>query len=433
MSRRTWSLFSRKGVDESSADDAGAGAPTHANPVAPTPVGPGVATTSTDAATTTVRVSDTSTESDASAVVHVNLESDTATYDVRRGLRVAAAYSWRLIVVAAAVYLVFIGIARVQLVAIALFVSLVFSALLAPLVNLLNRWIPRWLAVLLSIVVAIVVVGGAFTWIGTQVAGQSSSLANQFSGGVDKIEQWLRTGPFHVNSTDLQNAVNEAKAWLNAHKGQAVGEALGRAGVALEVVTGLALAIFCSVFFLHSGEKMYAWGLGQTPRDVRRRWDKAARAGWKTFAGYTRGIVLVAASNGILVAIALSILRVPLALPLALLVFFMTFIPLIGAPIALAFATVVALAARGPLIALIVLILIVVIGQIEGHVLQPLIMSRAVSLHPIVVAISVAAGAVLAGVVGAVVAVPIVAVCWSVFMSLRDDARQEVAASPPVL
>ena len=151
--------------------------------------------------------------------------------------------------------------------------------------------------------------------------------------------------------------------------------------------------MFCSLFFLHSGERLWGWVLGQLP--VRRpRWDAAGRAGWMAFAGYTRGVVIVAVSNATLVGIALFLLKVPLALPLTLLVLLGAFIPLIGAPIALWIATLVALAGRGPLTALAVLVLIVVIGQIEGHVLHPVIMSRAVKLHPVVVAVSVASGTV---------------------------------------
>ena len=150
-----------------------------------------------------------------------------------------------------------------------------------------------------------------------------------------------------------------------------------------------------------------------------RRWDAAGRAGWTAFAGYTRGVVIVAVSNATLVGIALFLLKVPLALPLTLLVLLGAFIPLIGAPIALWIATLVALAGRGPLTALAVLVLIVVIGQIEGHVLHPVIMSRAVKLHPVVVAVSVASGTVLAGIIGAVVAVPMVAVAWATFAQLR--------------
>lgn len=146
----------------------------------------------------------------------------------------------------------------------------------------------------------------------------------------------------------------------------------------------------------------------------------AGRAAWRTFTGYTHGIVLVAATNAVLVGLALWLLGVPLAVPLALLEFVAAFVPLIGSPIALAVAAVVALASQGPVVALIVIGLIVVMGQIEGHLLHPLVMSWAVRLHPLVVAISVIAGSIAAGIVGAVVAVPLVSVVWSVHTALRE-------------
>ena len=203
--------------------------------------------------------------------------------------------------------------------------------------------------------------------------------------------------------------------------GSLAGKALGGAGLAVEALTGLALAVFCSIFFLSSGDRIWTWMFTQAGGD-RRHWDLAARAGWDTFAGYTRGVVIIAASNAVLVCVALLVLGVPLALPLALLTFFAAFIPLIGAPLALGVATLVALAGRGPLIALLVLALIVVIGQIEGHLLHPIVMSRAVNLHPVVVAPTVASGTVLAGVIGAVVAVPLVAVARTVWSALQRPA-----------
>ena len=189
--------------------------------------------------------------------------------------------------------------------------------------------------------------------------------------------------------------------------------------------TGRLVGVFFSVCILSLGDQIWT-GLLMQSRGNRRRWDDAARAGWATFAGYTRGIVIIAATNAVLVCVALLLLRVPLALPLALLTFFAAFIPLIGAPIALGVATLVALAARGPLIAVLVLGLIVIIGQIEGHLLHPLVMSRAVNLHPLAVALTVASGTLLAGVIGAVVAVPMVAVAWTVWTTLRAETSPDL-------
>jgi putative heme transporter len=355
---------------------------------------------------------------------------------VHHGLRVAAAYAWRLIVLGVAVYLVFAVLAKLTLVAVAVFVGLVISALLRPLVDLVARALPRGLAVVVALLATIVALGGVFTFVADSVAGQSGSLTTQFIGGLADIERSLTGAPFHLRAVDLTQLGQQVRDWVTQNGGSLAGQALGGAGVAVEVLTGFVLAIFCSVFFLTSGDRIWTWLLTQAGGD-RRRWDGAARAGWATFAGYTRGVVIIAATNAVLVCVALLILRVPLALPLALLTFFAAFIPLIGSPVALGVATLVALAARGPLIALLVLSLVVIIGQIEGHLLHPMVMSRAVNLHPLAVALTVASGTVLAGVIGAVVAVPLVAVTWTVWTTLNAHPtraeRPETEVDPPLV
>lgn len=337
---------------------------------------------------------------------------------VRYGLRVAAGYAWRAVAVAVAVYLVFVALGRLHFVAISVFVALLLTALLRPLTDLLARRLPRSLAVAIAMIQAFVVVGATVTFVATSVVGQFGRLAGQFATGIAEIEALLSGPPLRLPAGELTRLTNQALAWLSANRGQLAAQAAGEATIVAELFAGLALAVFCSLFFLHSGERLWGWGIDQLP--VRRnRWDAAGRAGWSAFAGYTRGVVIVAVSNATLVGIALHLLEVPLALPLTLLVLLGAFIPLVGAPIALWVATLVALAGRGPFTALAVLVLIVVIGQIEGHVLHPIIMSRAVKLHPVVVAVSVASGTVLAGIIGAVVAVPMVAVAWATYAQLR--------------
>jgi putative heme transporter len=348
---------------------------------------------------------------------------------VRYGLRVAAGYAWRTIAVAAAVYLVFVALGRVSFVAVAVFVGLLITALLRPLTDWLAQWLPRGAAVAIALIQAVVVVSGMVTFVATSAVGQFGRLIGQFATGIREIDALLSGPPLRLPAGQLNRLTSQAVAWLAENRGEVAARAANEAGVVAELFTGLALAVFCSLFFLHSGERMWGWVVGQLP--VRRgRWDAAARAGWTAFAGYTRGVVFVAVSNATLVGIALTLLKVPLSLPLSLLVLLGAFIPLIGAPIALAFATLVALAGRGPLTALAVLVLIVVIGQIEGHVLQPMIMSRAVKLHPVVVAVSVACGTVLAGIIGAVVAVPMVAVAWATFAQLRISDPEAETPDP---
>jgi predicted PurR-regulated permease PerM len=348
---------------------------------------------------------------------------------VRYGLRVAAGYAWRWVAVAVAVYLVFVALGRLHFVAISVFVGLLITALLRPLTDWLSRWMPRGAAVAIAIIQAIVVVGGVVTFVATSAVGQFGRLAAQFATGIREIEVLLSGPPLRLPAGELNRWTSQGLAWLGENRGQVAAQVAGEAGIVVELFAGLALAVFCSLFFLHSGERLWAWVLGQMP--VRRsRWDAAGRAGWTAFAGYTRGIVLVAVSNATFVGIALHLLKVPLALPLTLLVLLGAFVPLIGAPIAMWIATLVALAGRGPLTALAVLVLIVVIGQIEGHVLHPLIMSRAVKLHPVVVAVSVASGTVLAGIIGAVVAVPMVAVAWATFAQLRISDPDDPGPDP---
>ena len=221
---------------------------------------------------------------------------------------------------------------------------------------------------------------------------------------------------------------------MQEHAGDLAGQAAAGAGSVVEVFTALALAIFCTVFFLARGREMWTWFLNQLPSRVRDSWKTAGGAGWYTFSGYTRGTVIIAVTDGMLAFILLSVLRVPLSAPLAVLVFIGAFIPLIGAPLAMVIAMIVALAANGLLSAAIVGIGIALIGQFEGHILQPIVMGKQVSIHPVVIALAVTAGTLTAGILGAVISVPLVAVCWAVFSRLRtlDPPMEEDEADDDV-
>ncbi|MEU6809941.1 AI-2E family transporter [Streptomyces sp. NPDC046831] len=338
-------------------------------------------------------------------------------------LRVAAAYAWRLLLVGAAVYGVFTVLGRFHLVAVSLFAALVITSLLRPLADLLNRVLPRPLAIAVSLVGSILVLLALLALVGNAVAGEWTRLTGEFRGGVHRIEVWLERPPFRLRPGTLSDLQQRILDYVTSHRAGLLSTAVSGLGRVVEVVTGGALALFASVFFIHSGEAHWRWARDQLlPGAARPVWDRAGRAAWSTFAGYTRGIIIVAATNALLVGAALLLLRVPLALPLALLEFFAAFVPLVGSPIALGVATVVALAGRGPLVAAAVLVLIVVIGQLEGHVLHPLVLSWAVRLHPLVVAVSVIGGSIVAGVIGAVVAVPLVSVAWAVLGATRTPA-----------
>ncbi|MFI6726850.1 AI-2E family transporter [Streptomyces atratus] len=335
-------------------------------------------------------------------------------------LQTAAAYAWRILVVGAVVYAVFSALGRFHEVAVAVFLGLVGTAMLRPVADLLDRLMPRPLAVAVALVGSIVLVLGVLTLIGEVVAAERAGLEREFGDGLVRIEHWLEGPPFRLNPKALDDMQSRIGQFLSSHRSTLISTALSGVGRLVEVVTVFVLALFCSVFFIHSGDRQWDWFCDQLPQTARARVTIAGRAAWRTFTGYTHGIVLVAATNAVLVGLALFALGVPLALPLALLEFFAAFIPLIGSPVALAVAAVVALAAKGPIVAAVVIALIVVIGQIEGHLLHPIVMSLAVRLHPVVVALAVIGGAIAAGVLGAVVAVPLVSVVWSAHQALRQ-------------
>ncbi|MFF4983006.1 AI-2E family transporter [Streptomyces sp. NPDC001046] len=347
---------------------------------------------------------------------------------VPRVLRTAAAYAWRLIAVGVVVRVAFSVLGQFHRVAVAVFLGLVITAVLRPVAGLLARHMPRPPAVAIALIGGIALVLGALALVGETVAEQRSGLEREFVAGVDRIERQLEQAPFHLPAHMFDDVQSRVGRLLSEHRSTLISTALTGASRLVEVLTVLALALFCSVFFTYSGERQWQWLCEQLPERARLRVSVGAGAAWRTFTGYTHGILLVAATNAVLVGIALFALGVPLAVPLALLEFVAAFIPLIGSPIALAVAAVVALASKGPLIALVVVALIVVIGQIEGHLLHPLVMSWAVRLHPVVVALAVVGGAVAAGVIGAVVAVPLVAVVWSVYQALRGGAGERPAA-----
>ncbi|GGQ67934.1 AI-2E family transporter [Kitasatospora griseola] len=337
----------------------------------------------------------------------------------RTGLERAAGRAWRLLAVAVAGYAGYLIVSRLLLPVVAVFVALVVTAVLRPAVDLLARRMPRALAVLLTVLGALVVLAGLAALLAVVVRSQSGQLGGQVRGGLDRLEHWLEGPPFHARAGTLGDLRQRLGQLISTHRQTVLSTAVTGAGWVVEAAAAGALALFCAVFFAHSGERMWSWATSLLPTRAGGVWQRAGQAAWRTFAGYTRGLFLVAGTNAVVVGVALAVLGVPLAVPLAFLEFVAALIPLIGSPIALAVASLVALATRGPVTALVVLVLIVVVGQLEGHVLHPLVMGWAVRLHPVAIALAVAIGGTLGGIVGAAVAVPVLSVGWAVFRELH--------------
>lgn len=334
--------------------------------------------------------------------------------------------SWAIIGMLVVISLVVFAIVRIAAVFIAIFVALLLTAILNPLVNLLSRSVNRWVSVVVALLGFIAVFLGLLTLVVTSVAGQWGRMAAQFSNGVNMIADFAQSLPFHVTltaediTTWTSGLMTRAQSWIATNWGSLATDLLSNVGTIATVFTIIALAIFVTIFFLHSGSQMWRWFLNLLPDRFRASTHRAATAGWGTFSGYARGTMIVAGTDGILAALFLWIIGVPVAPALGVLVFIGAFIPLFGAPLAMLVAMVVALATGGIWKAALVGIGIALIGQLEGHVLQPLIMGHQVSLHPVVVGVGVAIGTLTAGLVGAIIAIPVIGVIWAVYGELHE-------------
>lgn len=346
---------------------------------------------------------------------------------VPRTLRVSAALAWRLLVVVAALYVIGIVVSYLAAVVVPVAVALLLAALLAPAVGrLVAARVPRGVATAIVMVGGLALLGGVLTFVVRTFVGGVPDLLTQLSASVDAIVSWLTTGPLKLSPQDLAGAREQLVAALNANQASITASALTTAATIGEIITEALLVIFILIFLLHGGADIWAFLLRAVPEGVRTRTDVAGRRGLAALVSYVRATAVVAVFDGVAIGIALAIIGIPLAVPLAALVFLGAFIPIIGAVIAGGVAVLIALVANGPVSALIVLAAVIGVMQLEGHILQPLLLGRAVKLHPLAVVLAIAAGLLVAGIAGALLAVPLLAVLNSGIRSLRSEADEHV-------
>lgn len=333
-----------------------------------------------------------------------------AASDVSYPVRLAAAWSWRLVAIAAAIYVVVRFITVVQIVVIPIAVSFLLAALLQPLAAWLQRrGLPASLAAAIVMVTGLAAVVGTLTAVVRAFIKGFTDLTDQVNAGLDEIRNWLVEGPLHLSEEQIDEAVDAAQRSISDNHDLITSGAVSTATTVAHIISGFFLVLFTTFFFVKDGDKIWSFALKFTPQSNREQVREAGYRAWRTLISYVRAQVLVAFVDAVGIGLAVWLLGVPLALPLAALVFMASFIPIIGAVLSGSVAVLVALVADGPITALILLALVIAVQQIEGHVLQPLLMGRAVSVHPLGVVLAIAAGAVLAGIVGALVAVPLVA------------------------
>jgi putative heme transporter len=330
-------------------------------------------------------------------------------------IRKSAAWAWRMLLLLAAIVAVLWLIRRFELIVVPVALALMLTALLLPGVDWLNKHhVPRGVAVFLLLLIGTSVLGGILAFVISQFIDGVPKLAQQVTHSFESARAWLIHvrlvhGPAHLTQDQLKNAAESIIDAVRRNQAKVTSGALATAATFTEVVTGAFIALFTLIFFLYGGRNIYRFVTQVFPTSVREKVRAAGKAGFGALIGYVRATFLVALVDATGIGSGLAIMGVPLALPLASLVFLGAFVPLVGAVVAGFIAVVVALIAKGFVYALITLGLIIAVQQLEGHVLQPLVMGRAVSIHPLAVVLGISTGGVLGGIVGALLAVPTIA------------------------
>ncbi|MFD3593855.1 AI-2E family transporter [Nocardia sp. NPDC058640] len=342
-------------------------------------------------------------------------------------VRKTAAWSWRLLIIFAALIAVGMLVQKFATVVIPLAIALLAAALLAPLVDWLQRvGIPRWLGVFVALVGSIGLLAGVMTFVVEQFVDGVPGLSNEVTNSVHKVQDWLINGPPHMSDQQIRNAGDTIVRTIQDNRESLTSGALTTATVIGHILTGAFLILFILIFFLYGGDQIWRFVTRVIPTAHREKVRTAGELGFGTLVGFVRATVVVAAVDAIGIGAGLAILHVPLALPLASLVFISAFIPIIGAVVAGFVAVFIALVTKGLVTALIVLGIIIAVMQLEGHVLQPLLLGRAVSIHPLAVVLAITAGLVVGGIAGALLAVPLIAVGNTAIRYLLSGSPEEV-------
>ncbi|GAB2975610.1 AI-2E family transporter [Nocardioides montaniterrae] len=356
--------------------------------------------------------------------------SDLRRAEVPFGLDLAASWAWRLLLIGGAIYVLLKLVGFFAVVTIPIAVALLVSALAAPGVGRLERWkVPRGLAALLVVATGIAFVTALLTFAGQQVATGASDLADSTVKGLGEIRDWLQNGPLHASDSQINDWIKKAQDSIS--KQSDGGKVLGRVtevGSAVgHVAAGFFITLFATYFFLADGRRIWAWTVRLAPRGARERVDSSGKVAWLSLVQFVRATVIVALCDAIGIAVGAAILKVPFVLAIGVLVFLGAFVPMVGASVAGAVAVLVALVEHGPVTAGVMLAVVIGVQQFEGHVMQPFLMGRWVSLHPLGVIIAIASGVIIAGVAGALVAVPLAAAGNAVVLHLADIARDPQA------
>lgn len=351
--------------------------------------------------------------------------------EVPAGLRIAAAWSWRLLIIGALSWCVLYGVVFLSSVVIPMIVALLLAALFSPAVAWLRRMgINRSVATTIVVVAGIALVAGVLTAVvGSFVTGLPE-VATNAKEGLAEVEKWMRGKPLKLTDVQFTQIGEAAQKWFDDNRAVITTGFISTATTTLHVLAGFFLVLFTLFFLLRDGRQIWRFFIGLMPPATREPLDFAGIAAWRSLVSYVRATIIVAFIDAVGIYIAMVILDVPLREALAALVFLFSFVPILGATISGTIAVLVALVTRDPFTALILLAAVIGVQQFEGHVLQPLIMGRAVAIHPLAVILSIAGGLVVAGIIGALIAVPLIAMLNT---GIRALVARRRASSPGAL
>ncbi|GAA4675594.1 AI-2E family transporter [Streptomyces chumphonensis] len=341
------------------------------------------------------------------------------------GIRVASEAGWRLLVLAGVAWVLMQVVGALSLVIIAFSAGLLITALLQPTVARLRHWgLGRGLSTAATFISGLAVIGLIGWFVVWQVIENQEDLTRQVQDGLDELRQAILNSPFQVSEDQLNDFVDNLNQWIGEHSQDLTTAGLEGASFLVEFFSGTALAAFVCLFLLYDGRRVWQWCLRFVPLSAREGVAGAGPRAWITLTGYVRGTVIVAMIDAIGIGVGIWVLGVPMAVPLAVIVFLFAFVPLVGAVVSGALAVVVAFVTNGLVTALLALGVVLLVQQIEGNVLQPFILGRMVQVHPLAVVLTVTSGSLLAGIPGAVLSVPLVAVVNTVVGYLRAYAEE---------
>jgi predicted PurR-regulated permease PerM len=326
---------------------------------------------------------------------------------VPQWLQRAAGWSWRLLLIGIVIYLAFRVASVLRLVVLPCVAALLLTALLHPLLSRFRRLgLPALAATWCTLLIAVAILAGAGTLAVTRTTADYPHLVNELRHTVTTLQTTLAGPPFHVRHAGIQGLSNRALKYLQQHQSLVAGTVVSGGKIFLEILAGLVLTLFVTFFLLKDGERIWAWLTGFLSPDSRNRVHLAGAAAWQALVYYVRGTITVAAIHAIVIGFSLWVLGVPLLVPLVILVFLAAFVPLVGILVAGALAVGVTLGTKGWIAAVVLVVIFILENQLESHLLQPLVVGRMVRLHPLAIILVLAIGGVVAGIPGAIVAVP---------------------------